>query len=91
MPPTPYPNAYQIEEMFFNRMQTEKFHTYLADPIDVTVSGQDFHVSGNFQTVEDFHDGVYKRISAAVKTETMKIEISRVIGGGESAVSLNVL
>ena len=67
-------------------MATDQFHEYLADRIDVTVSGTDFHVRGSYKTVEEFHDNIYSRISAAVKLETMQIDVRRVIGGGDSAV-----
>ncbi|KAK0513474.1 hypothetical protein JMJ35_004460 [Cladonia borealis] len=56
---TPYPSAYQIEEMFANRDVPDIFHTYLADPIDVVVVGQDFHVGGQYKSREAFHQGIY--------------------------------
>ena len=81
----PYPTAYQIEEMFANRDVPNIFHTYLADPIDVTVVGQDFHIGGNYKSMEAFHNAIYARVSAGLKTETIRVEVVRVIGGGESA------
>ena len=83
--PAPYPNAYQIEEMFANRGVPNIFHTYLADPIDVTVVGKDFHIGGHYNSMEAFHDAIYGRGSAALKVETIRVEVIRVIGGGESA------
>lgn len=83
---SPYPTAYQIEEMFSNRARPDKFHQYLADPIDVTVVGQDFHISGNYKSTQEFHDNIYVRIVAALKEESIRIEVRRVIGGGDSAV-----
>ena len=83
--PAPYPNAYQIEEMFANRGVPNIFHTYLADPIDVTVVGKDFHIGGHYNSMEAFHDAIYGRVSAALKVETIRVEVIRVIGGGESA------
>ena len=47
----PYPTPDQIDEMFANRDVPSIFHTYLADPIDVTVVGQDFHVGGNCKSM----------------------------------------
>lgn len=82
---SPYPTAYQIEEMFANRDVPSLFHTYLADPIDVTVVGQDFHIGGNYKSMQAFHDGIYARVAAALKVETIRVEVVRVIGGGESA------
>lgn len=81
----PYPTAYQIEEMFANRDVPSIFHTYLADPIDVTVVGQDFTVAGHYKSMQAFHDAIYARVSKALKVETIRVEIRRVIGGGESA------
>lgn len=83
---SPYPNAYQIEEMFSNRARPEKFNEYLANPIDVTVVGQDFHISGNYKSVQEFHDNIYVRLVAVLKEETIRVEVRRVIGGGDSAV-----
>ena len=62
---TPYPDSYQIEEIFSLRGYPEKFHQYLADPIDVVVVGQDFHISGNYKNMKDFHDNIYGRVAAA--------------------------
>ena len=83
--PSPYPNAYQIEEIFANRDNPNIFNTYLADSVDVTVVGQDFHIAGQHQTPQAFHDAVWVRMTAALKLETLRIEVVRVIGGGESA------
>ena len=81
---TPYPSAYQIEEMFANRDVPDIFHTYLADPIDVVVVGQDFHVGGQYKSMEAFHQGIYARVADSLKIETIRVEVRRVIGGGES-------
>ncbi|KAI4126772.1 MAG: hypothetical protein LQ338_003590 [Usnochroma carphineum] len=81
----PYPNAYQIEEMFANRGIPDRFHQYLADPIDVTVVGQEFHIGGNYKNMQDFHDNIYARVAAGLKEETIRVEVRRVIGGGDSA------
>lgn len=80
-----YPTAYQIEEMFANRGAPSIFHTYLADPIDVTVVGKDFDVAGNYKSMQAFHDAIYGRVSQALKVETIRVEVMRVVGGGESA------
>ena len=85
MPPSPYPTAYQIEEMFANRGNPELFNTYLAEPVDVLVmGGEDFHLGGRYSTVQAFHDEIYGHVTSALKVETFKVEVLRVIGGGES-------
>ena len=71
--------------MFANRGIPNLFHTYLADNIDVTVVGQDFHIGGHHNSMEAFHDAIYTRVSSALKVETIRVEIVRVIGRGESA------
>ena len=81
---TPYPSANQIEEMFANRDVPSIFHTYLADPIDVVVVGQDFHVGGQYKCMEAFHQGMHARVADSLKIETIRVEVRRVIGGGES-------
>ena len=35
--------------------------------------------------MEAFHGATYDRVSAALKVETIRVEVLRVIGGGESA------
>ena len=81
---TPYPNAFQIEEMFANCDVPDIFHTYLADPIDVVVVGQDFHVGDHYKSMEAFHQGIYARVADSLKIETVSVEVRRVIGGSES-------
>ena len=87
-----YPDAYQIEEMFANRRFPEKFHQYLAEPVDITVTGDDeFHLAGNYQSAQDFHDNVYGRGTTNVQKDTIKLDIRRVVGGGDSSVSKRFL
>lgn len=83
---SPYPTAYQIEEMFANRGHTDIFNSYLADNVDVLiVGGEDFHIGGRYHTVQSFHDETYGHLTSALKDGTYKVEVLRVIGGGESA------
>ncbi|KAM0802201.1 hypothetical protein BDR22DRAFT_845345 [Usnea florida] len=81
----PYPNAYQIEEMFANRSNPSIFNTYFTDSVDVIVVGQDFHLGGRYTSIEDFHNGLFERTVSRFKDRTYTLEIVRVIGGGESA------
>lgn len=82
----PYPTAHQIEEMFANRGHPEIFNSYLAENVDVLVNGgEDFHLGGRYNTVQSFHDEIYGHVTSALKVETFKVEVLRVIGGGESA------
>ncbi len=82
---SPYPSAYQIEEMFANRLFTSIWNSYFADNVDVLlVGGEDFHVGGRYNSVQSFHEEVYTRITNAFKIETAKVEVLRVIGGGDS-------
>ena len=82
---SPYPTAYQIEEMFANRDNPTLFNTYLTDNVDVSVVGIDFHIAGNHRSPQAFHDNIWGRMTAVLKLETLRIEVRRVIGGGESA------
>ena len=83
--PSPYPTAYPIEGISATRAFPRIFKSYLADPIDVTVVVQDFHVAGSPRTVQSFRDEVYGRLTAVMKPDTLRIEILRVVGGGELA------
>ena len=85
---SPYPNAYQIEEIFAARTQPEKFHEYMADPVDVMVIGEGHEVAGHYKSIEEFNEKIFARISDTVKRESIRLEVKRVIGGGESAVRL---
>lgn len=71
--------------MFANRGVPSLFLIYLADNIDVTVVGQDFYIGGYYNSMEAFHGPIYDRVSAALKVETIRVEVLRVIGGAESA------
>lgn len=70
--------------MFANRGVPSLFLIYLADNIDVTVVGQDFYIGGYYNSMEAFHGAIYDRVSA-LNVETIRVEVLRVIGGGESA------
>ncbi len=35
--------------------------------------------------MQAFHDSIYGRVAAGLKVETIRVEVMRVIGGGESA------
>lgn len=82
---TPYPNTFRIEEIFATRDNPSIFNTYLADSIDVSVVGVDFNVAGRHTTPQAFHDQIWGRLSAVTKIETLRIDVARVIGGGESS------
>ena len=81
----PYPSVYEIEEMFSHRGHPSIFETYLADNLDVTVVGQDFHIAGQYRDKKAFHEGIYSRVAAALDQSTIRVEVMRVIGDGESA------
>lgn len=82
---SPYPTAYQIEEVFANRGHPEIFNSYLADTADVLVmGGEDFHLGGRYNSVQSFHDEIYGHVTSALKVETFKVEVLRVTGGGDS-------
>ena len=81
----PYPTAYQIEEMFANRLVASIFNNYYANPVDITVIGHDFHLSGHYNSIQRFDDEVFAELWELVKADTVRTEIVRVIGGGESA------
>ena len=83
MAPT-YPTVHQIEEMFSDRDIPSIFNTYLADNVDVTVVGKEFAIAGTYKSSQAFHDAVFSRVSAALKVETIRLEVLRVIGGGDS-------
>lgn len=82
---SPYPNIYQIEEIFSNRDTPSVFNAHLADHVDVTVVGKDFHISGNYKSKQAFHEEIFARVAAALKEETIRTEVVRVIGRGDSA------
>ncbi|KAL8816571.1 MAG: hypothetical protein Q9191_008306 [Dirinaria sp. TL-2023a] len=83
--PSPYPSIYQVEEMFGNRVSDPSlFHTYFANNFTVTVNGTDFHLKGHHTDTDTFHS-IYTRIVDHLKVDTLKVEVVRVIGGGESA------
>lgn len=82
---SPYPTSYQIEEIFSSRDNPSVFNAHLADNVDVSVVGVDFHIAGQHSSPQSFHDNIWGRMTAVLKLETLRIEVRRVIGGGESA------
>ena len=48
------------------------------------MGGDEFHLGGRHSTVQAFHDEIYGHVTSALKVETFKVEVLRVIGGGES-------
>ena len=82
---TPYPTAYQIEEMFSSRAGQSTFNSYCADNIEITIVGKGFNVGGYCRSAQHFDEDCFNRIMAALRQETVRVEVLRVIGGGESA------
>ena len=82
---SPYPTAYQIEEIFANRLVAGIFNSYCTDPMDIDIIGQEFHHGGHYKSIQRFEDEVFGEYWQIVKPETVRTEIVRVIGGGESA------
>ena len=82
---TLYPTKDKIEEIFSNRDLPDIFHSYLSDHVNVTVAGQEFHIAGHYKSIDAFHDGIMVRVASVLKMETLRIEVNRVIGGGDSA------
>lgn len=82
---TPYPTRDKIEEIFYDRVNPEKFKSYLVDHVDARVVGQEFQLSGHHKSKETFHEEVWVRGTSMVKIETLRVEVNRVIGGEDSA------
>ena len=85
LPIPPTPTRTRLKRYSPTAPVPDIFHKYLADPLDVVVVGQDFHISGHYKSMEEFHEGVYTRVAASLKVETIRVEVLRVIGGGHSA------
>ena len=48
------------------------------------MGGEDFHLGGRHNSVQSFHDEIYGHVTSALKVETFKVEVLRVIGEGDS-------
>ena len=81
---TPYPNAHQIEEMYCNRASPATFKGYLDENIEGHIVGREFQIGGYFKSVDGFYEAVHAAIVPALKEETMRQEVRRVIGGADS-------
>ena len=81
---SPYPTAHQIEEMFANRNVPSTFNTYLADNTDIVLVAQHEVLGGSYKSGQHFDDEIFNRIQDALRPGTLRLEILRVIGGGES-------
>ena len=47
--------------------------------------GKEFNVDGYYRSAQHFDEECFNRIMAALRQETVRVEVLRVIGGGESA------
>ncbi|KAI4118358.1 MAG: hypothetical protein LQ345_001579 [Seirophora villosa] len=83
-PATTYLSAHQTEEIFSDRDVPHVFNSYLAENVEVTVVGMDLLIGGRYKSMQAFHDAIYGRISDALKMDTVRVEVTRVIGGGDS-------
>lgn len=81
----PYPTSDKIEEIFADRDLPDIFNTYLVDHVDVSVNGHEFHLGGHHKSKEAFMEDVFHPLLAPMKIETLRLEVNRVIGGGDSA------
>lgn len=82
---TTYPTKDKIEEIFSDRDLPDIFNTYLSDHVDLSVVGGGFHLAGHFKSKEAFHEAVYIKGTSLLKLETLRVEVNRVIGGGDDA------
>lgn len=84
----PYPTKDEIEHIFAQRGRPDKFNSYLDDNVEVTIPGEGFNLSAKHQGVQAFHEGTWGRVViSSLKEETFRVEVKRVIGGGDEAVS----
>ncbi|KAL6713115.1 hypothetical protein ACLMJK_009236 [Lecanora helva] len=82
----PYPTTDQIEDIFASRARPDKFNSYFDSDVDVHIPGVDFNVGAKHQGLQAFHEGTWgKVVSSTLKEETFRVDIKRVIGGGDSA------
>ncbi|KAI4182731.1 MAG: hypothetical protein L6R41_005807 [Letrouitia leprolyta] len=85
---TPYPSAAEIEGIFHYRTlprHSDKFEEYVCDNADIHVFGRDFKLGSRSRGKKAFREFNDKMHSMADVEGDDKIEIIRVIGGGEQA------
>ena len=70
--------------MFANRNIPSTFNTYFADNSDIILVGKNEVLGGRFKSGQHFDDEIFNRIGDALKPETLRLDVLRVIGGGES-------
>ena len=84
---SPYPTAYQIEEVFTNRGHPEIFNSYLADTADVLVmGGEDFRLGGRYNSVQSFHDEIYGHVTSAFVAGGIQAVLGSISNGAGTMV-----
>ena len=67
--------------MIPNREFPDTFHAYLTDSLNTVISGEDAHTRGHYNSAQAFHHTIYACTTAALKMETLKLEVNSAIRG----------
>jgi hypothetical protein len=85
---TPYPTSWQIEDIFALRSSeegTKEFETYVSPNVEVTIAGHDHHLAGTHTSHDAHKEHTVQRITELLDpSKPKKLEVVRVIGGGDS-------
>ena len=80
----PYPTAYAIEDMFSGTNQHEEAVALLHENVDAQIMGYDHHFAGERKGADSLATTFKEEFSSMVDKDTVKYEVTNVIGGGDS-------
>ena len=79
----PYPTAYAIEDMFSGTNNHEAAVALLDDNVDAKIMGYDHHFAGEKKGAGSLAGTFKEEFSSMVDENTVKYEVTNVIGGGD--------
>lgn len=79
----PYPTRQQIEDIFAHRGEPDVFNPHFVAQLDAVVVGEGFNLAGNYKGIDAFTAGMFGRVAPWLELDSIRIEVTRVIGADE--------
>lgn len=79
-----YPTHQQVQEIFAHRGEPDVFNPHFVADLDAVVVGHDFILGGSYAGIDAFTEGMFGRVAPWLKMDTVRIEVTRVIGADEN-------
>ena len=84
---SPYPSVHVIEGIYQYRTKLghASFPDYLDEDVEITILGQDHKLGGTYKGKKAYQDIAYEFANTLDLSKFHKLDIVKVIGGGEQA------